>query len=71
MRCCATNRLAPWLDLIRWPLLQKTATHGGVTIAAGPPQFAEQPFSGLLMRQRPKWRATFDEDGQYCFAVAL
>jgi len=33
---------------------QKTASHGGVTIAAGPRQFAEQPFSALPMRQRPK-----------------
>jgi hypothetical protein len=43
--------------------LQKTAGHDGVTIAAGPPQFAEQPFGALLMRQRSKWHAAADEDG--------
>jgi hypothetical protein len=49
----------------------KDAGHGGVTIAAGPPQFAEQPFSALPMRQSCGWRATADEDGHYSFAVAL
>jgi len=51
--------------------VQQTASHGGIAIAAGPPQFAEQPFSALLMRQRSKWRATADEDGHYRFALAL
>jgi hypothetical protein len=49
----------------------KTAGHDGVTIAAGPPQFAERPFGALLMRQRSKWRAAADEDGHYSFAIAL
>jgi hypothetical protein len=26
---------------------------------------------GLHQWRIPKWRATVDEDGQYCFAVAL
>jgi len=49
----------------------KDAGHGGVTIAAGLPQFAEKPFSALLMRQRSKWRATADADAHYSFAVTL
>jgi len=41
-------------------------------VALPPLQFAEQPFNALPMRQRPpKWRATVDEDGHFCFAVAL
>jgi hypothetical protein len=40
-------------------------------VALPPLQFAEQPFNALPMRQRPKWRAAADEDGHYCFAVAL
>src|SRR5258705_13640910 len=42
-----------------------------VMVALPPLQFAEQPFNALPMRQRPKWRATVDEDGHFCFAVAL
>ena len=57
-------------SLISW-CTQKTASHGGVTIAPSPPQFAEQPSNALPMRQRPKWRAAADEDGHYCFAVTL
>jgi hypothetical protein len=49
---------------------------GGVAIAChGPPLIIDKPLDQNWTKKSRKskkyWRATVDEDGQYCFAVAL